>query len=410
VHGWVRAWTQGGGEVIEAWLWTEEAGRARRSERARAMRLGRGFGGKRGRGGGERGGDKGTDAGVGLGQCNVRVHVHELEDDGVKREEALLTRDRCRGGVGGGVGSWGKAAPVPCVDHRGRPRERRCPRTEPVPCPRAACNSRCGRVPAGADEGASVSDGGAGGKGTGMGRKGRRRDRVGVGHARAGGRGPEQRKDCHPDATGWAQSGCSASRARWEEESRVDLPHLSRSLAPRAELGAPRVSGGAHSALAIAGTSSDTRRGAEGRPGVGGRTRRELGKGGGGGRLSGGWGGRPWGGLRPFPAARLPIPSRRIRGPSGGGVNYFGGGVTVLLLWRRSWARRTAGRVRTGRMSPSHASGTGQGDLTPTPRLFGARTRAWVGIGPNILLPFRLDAQLSHRSAKRGRGEQRSRR
>jgi hypothetical protein len=65
-------------------------------EHARARdALGKGFWGEAremGRGG-ERGGDKGTDAGAGLGQCNVRVHVHELEDAGVKREEALLTRD-----------------------------------------------------------------------------------------------------------------------------------------------------------------------------------------------------------------------------------------------------------------------------------------------------------------------------
>jgi hypothetical protein len=76
------------------WWWTEEAGSARRSERARVMRWERGLGGS-GEGRGERGGDKGTDAGVGLGQCNVRVHVHELEDAGVKREEMLPTRDRC---------------------------------------------------------------------------------------------------------------------------------------------------------------------------------------------------------------------------------------------------------------------------------------------------------------------------
>jgi hypothetical protein len=35
------------------------------------------------------------------------------------------------------------------------------------------------------------------------------------GHARTAWRGPEQRKDCNSDATGWARSGRGASRARW---------------------------------------------------------------------------------------------------------------------------------------------------------------------------------------------------
>jgi hypothetical protein len=100
---------------MEVWWWTEEAGRARRSERARVMRWERGLRGEGG--GGERGGNKGADAGAGLGQCNVGVHARELVDAGVKREEALLARDRCRGGVGGGVvmGELGEGGTRPCV-------------------------------------------------------------------------------------------------------------------------------------------------------------------------------------------------------------------------------------------------------------------------------------------------------
>jgi hypothetical protein len=92
MHRRARAWTQRESDVMGVWLWTEEAGRARRSERARAT-LGKGFEGKRGEGGGERGGGKGADAGAGLGQCNVGAHAHELEDAGVEQEEALLTHD-----------------------------------------------------------------------------------------------------------------------------------------------------------------------------------------------------------------------------------------------------------------------------------------------------------------------------
>jgi hypothetical protein len=252
---------------------------------------------------------------------------------------------------------------------------------------------------------ASVSDGGCG-KGTGMGRRRRRRDRAGARDTpeRAGAGRSSVRivipmlRDGHRAGAAQAERGGERRAGSTSVTSRV----------PRAELGAPRVSWGAHSALAIAGTSSNTRRGGRGAAGC--RRAHEAGAGERRRATVGGWGGRPWGGLRPFPAARLPLPSRRIRGPSGGGVNYSGGGVIMAPRRRKSWALREAGCVRTGRMSPSRESGTGQGDLTPPrPPLLGARA-GWRGDRAGLPAHHWSRAKFSHRFAKRGRGEQRSRR
>jgi hypothetical protein len=164
------------------WWWAEEAGRARRSERARVMRWERGLGGR-----GERAEGRGE---VIRGQTRGRDWDSATSGSTCtgSRMLGLNGRRRCTRATdaeavwveGWGGGSWGKAAPVSVLPtEAGRERERRRHRTPPpVPPPQSSCGGRCGRAQAGADERASVSDGGRGGDW--RGREGRRQDRAGA--------------------------------------------------------------------------------------------------------------------------------------------------------------------------------------------------------------------------------------